>query len=74
VVTVQEGDTLERLIRRVNGDGYAHLVRHVMALNPHIRNENLIFPGESILIPKLTGKPNDRAEHAEVALVAAPDA
>lgn len=44
--TVQPGDTLWSISSRVHGDGAKW--KELLALNPHIRNPNVIFPNETI--------------------------
>jgi hypothetical protein len=53
-VTIRRGDTLERLLRREGLDRdliYRHLIRLTVALNPGLRNPNLIVAGAELRIP-----------------------
>ena len=48
---VKPGDTLSGIARRVFGD--ARRWREILAGNPQVTNANLIFPGDSLLVPAL---------------------
>jgi hypothetical protein len=48
---VRHGDTLSAIAHRVFGD--ARRWREILAGNPQVTNANLIFPGDSLLIPAL---------------------
>ncbi|WNM57979.1 AAA family ATPase [Candidatus Nitrospira allomarina] len=53
VATVQEGDTLEKLIKVIYGSSHPSYVQRVLEYNPNIRNPKKIFPGQDIAFPKI---------------------
>ncbi len=53
VATVQEGDTLEKLVKVVYGSSHPSYVQRVLEYNPKIRNPKKIFPGQDIAFPKI---------------------
>ena len=53
VATVQEGDTLEQLVKVVYGSSNPSYVQRVLEYNPNIRNPKKIFPGLDIAFPKI---------------------
>lgn len=56
VVVVQPGNSLWRIARRVYGEGMAY-TQIFEANRSQIRNPDLIYPGQAILVPKGRGKP-----------------
>lgn len=60
VYIVQKGDNLSGIIRRKLGRPAAEspsVSRLVKKLNPQIRNVNLIYPGQTIILPRLASEP-----------------
>jgi type II secretory pathway predicted ATPase ExeA/nucleoid-associated protein YgaU len=53
VATVQEGDTLEKLVKVVYGSSHPSYVQRVLEYNPKIQNPKKIFPGQDIAFPKI---------------------
>ncbi len=53
VATVQEGDTLEQLVKVVYGSSHPSYVQRVLEYNPKILNPKKIFPGQDIAFPKI---------------------
>lgn len=53
VATVQEGDTLEKLVKVVYGSSHPSYVQRVLEYNPNILNPKKIFPGQDIAFPKI---------------------
>lgn len=50
-VTVQEGDSLTKIIVDTYGGLNDDLLREILQLNPHIRNRNILFVGQTIKLP-----------------------
>lgn len=53
VATVQEGDTLEQLVKVIYGSSHPSYVQRVLEYNPNIQNPKKIFPGQDIAFPKI---------------------
>ncbi|MDH3504236.1 MAG: AAA family ATPase [Nitrospirota bacterium] len=53
VATVQEGDTLEKLVKVVYGSSHPSYVQRVLEYNPKILNPKKIFLGQDIAFPKI---------------------
>ena len=51
VATVQEGDTLEKLVKAVYGSSHPIYIQRVLDYNPKILNPKKIFPGQDIALP-----------------------
>ncbi|HBP89352.1 MAG TPA: hypothetical protein DD706_16825, partial [Nitrospiraceae bacterium] len=58
VATVQEGDTLEKLVKAVYGSPHPSYVQRVLDYNPKILNPKKIFPGQDIVFPKIAEEVN----------------
>lgn len=56
VVVVQPGNSLWRIARRIYGEGMAY-TQIFEANRVQIRDPNLIYPGQAIMVPKGKGKP-----------------
>lgn len=56
VAVVQPGNSLWRIARRIYGEGMAY-TQIFEANRGQIRNPDLIYPGQTILVPKGKGKP-----------------
>ena len=61
VATVQEGDTLEKLVKIVYGSPHPRYIQRVLDYNPKILNPKKIFPGQDIAFPKITEKVKSQA-------------
>jgi nucleoid-associated protein YgaU len=53
VATVQEGDTLEQLVKVVYGSSHPSYIERVLEYNPKILNPKKIYPGQDIAFPKI---------------------
>ena len=62
VATVQEGDTLENLIKAVYGSAHPTYIQRVLDYNPQVRNPKKIYPGQDIAFPKLDKAVKKRAQ------------
>lgn len=64
VATVQEGDTLEKLVKVVYGSSHPSYVQRVLEYNPKIQNPKKIFPGQDIAFPKIPQDVKTQTEQA----------
>ncbi len=67
VATVQEGDTLEKLVKVVYGSSPPSYVQRVLEYNPKILNPKKISPGQDIAFPKIDEEMKTRATQASQA-------
>jgi phage tail protein X len=50
---VQDGDTVERLARRIYGLSDEKTIERIQKSNPELKDINLIFPGQILFFPLL---------------------
>jgi phage tail protein X len=67
VATVQEGDTLEKLVKVVYGSSHPSYVQRVLEYNPKLRNLKKIFPGQDIAFPKIAEEVKTRTNQSSQA-------
>ncbi|GJL67445.1 MAG: hypothetical protein NPIRA06_00800 [Nitrospirales bacterium] len=67
VATVQEGDTLEKLVKVVYGSSHPSYVQRVLEYNPNIRNPKKIFTGQDIAFPKISQDVKTQTDQASEA-------
>lgn len=53
VSRVQEGDTLETLSRKVYGTATPKHMKQILDANPHIADSKKIFPGQTVVFPRI---------------------
>jgi general secretion pathway protein A len=51
-VMVRKGDTLGQLVRQVYGKATPDLVKRVLEFNPHVRDADSIYSGDTLMMPK----------------------
>ena len=64
-VIVQDGDTLERLARRIYGSVDEEILAYVLEYNPHILDADFIRTGWNIHFPPLPQTSADSGDYAD---------
>lgn len=69
-VTVQKGDTLTTIISRRSPEHVTATLDALLNVNPFIKNPDLIFPGQVLLLPRQTGasSPPERPSTPQVSV------
>ena len=70
--TVAKGDTLWHIAKKFYGDG--SLCRRLAAANPSIKNPDLIYPGQQLVIPALNDLPGAASLSGGAAIAAETEA